>query len=79
MDYKTPNYGTMPKGLLRILAIKGLRPQAPFRVKPSMLENPKSAILIGKLRDGHRLTIKTSTLYSPNPLQGMKNLSLGGN
>jgi len=43
-----------------------------------MLENTKSEILIGKLRDGHRPATKTSSRYSPNTLRGMKNLSHGG-
>jgi hypothetical protein len=42
-----------------------------------MLENTKSEILIGKLRDGYRPATKTSTLYSPNALRGMRNLNLG--
>lgn len=41
-----------------------------------MLENTKSDVLIGKLRNGFRPATKPNSLYSPGLLRGMKNLGV---
>ena len=52
------------------------RPQPSFRIRSSVMENTKSDVLIGKLRDGFHPATKSSSLYSPNSSRGIQNLNL---